>query len=34
MKNFDQLVEIIHNLNWHYVPNHCYRILTTGGLNK
>ena len=31
MKNFDQSVEINHNWNWLYIPNHPYRILIIGG---
>ena len=31
MKNYDELVEIKHNLNWSYIPDHPYRILVTGG---
>ena len=31
MKNYDQSVEINHNLNWHYIPDHPYRILIIGG---
>ena len=27
MKNYDQSVEINHNPNWFYIPNHPYRIL-------
>ena len=27
MKNFDQSVEINHNPNWPYIPDHPYRIL-------
>ena len=30
MKNYDQLIEINHNLNWHYIPDHPYRILIIG----
>ena len=30
MRNYDQLVEIIHNLNWPYIPDHHYRILIIG----
>ena len=33
-KNYDQLVEINHNLNWPYVPDHLYRILIFGGLGS
>ena len=31
MKNYDQSVEINHNPNWPYIPNHLYRILIIGG---
>ena len=31
MKNYDESLEIDHNLNWHYIPDHPYRILTIGG---
>ena len=31
IKNYDQSVEINHNLNWPYIPDHPYRILITGG---
>ena len=31
MKNYDQSVEINHNLNWSYIPDHPYRILIIGG---
>ena len=31
MKNYDESLEIEHNLNWHYIPDHPYRILTIGG---
>ena len=27
MKNYDESVEIKHNPNWPYIPNHPYRIL-------
>ena len=27
MKNYDKSVEINHNLNWFYIPDHPYRIL-------
>ena len=26
MENYDQSVEINHNPNWHYIPDHPYRI--------
>ena len=31
MKNYDELVEINHNPNWPYIPDHPYRILIIGG---
>ena len=31
MKNYDQSVEINHNPNWPYIPDHTYRILIIGG---
>ena len=31
MKNYNQSVEINHNLNWPYIPDHPYRILIIGG---
>ena len=31
MKNYDQSVEINHNPNWPYIPDHPYRILITVG---
>ena len=31
MKNYDQSVEINHNPNWPYIPDHFYRILLIGG---
>ena len=31
MKNYDQSVEIKHNLNWAYIPDHPYKILIIGG---
>ena len=31
MKNYDQWVEINHNPNWPYIPDHPYRILIIGG---
>ena len=31
MKNYDQTVEMNHDLNWPYIPDHPYIILTTGG---
>ena len=30
-KNFDQSVEINHNLVWPYIPYHPYRVLIIGG---
>ena len=26
MKNYDESIEINHNLNWPYIPDHSYRI--------
>ena len=34
MKNCDQPVEISHNLNRTYIPDHRYRILIIGGLGS
>ena len=31
MKNYDESVEINHNPNWPYIPDHPYRILVIGG---
>ena len=31
MKNYDQSVEINHNPNWPYIPDHPCRILIIGG---
>ena len=31
MKNYDQSVEINHNPNWPYIPDHFYRTLIIGG---
>ena len=31
MKNYDQSVEINHNPNWSYIPDHPYRILIISG---
>ena len=31
MKNYDQSVEINHNPNWSYIPDHPYRIVIIGG---
>ena len=30
-KNYDQSVEINHDPNWSYIPDHPYRILIIGG---
>ena len=30
MKNYDESVEINHNGNWLYIPDHSYRILIIG----
>ena len=32
MKNYDKSIEIDHNPNWPYIPNHIYRILIIGSL--
>ena len=31
MKNYDESVEMNHNLNWLYIPDHPDRILIIGG---
>ena len=31
IKNYDQWVEINHNSNWLYIPDHPHRILIIGG---
>ena len=31
MRNYDESVEINHNLNWPYIPDHPYRILIICG---
>ena len=31
IKNYDESVEINHNPNWSYIPDHPYRILIIGG---
>ena len=31
MKTYDQSVEISHNPNWTYIPDHPYRIIINGG---
>ena len=31
MKNYDQSVEINHNPNWHYIPDHPCKTLIIGG---
>ena len=31
MKNYDQSVEINHNPNWPYIPDHSYKILIVRG---
>ena len=31
MKNYDQSVEINHNLNWCYISDYPFRILIVGG---
>ena len=30
-KNYDESVEVNHNINWPYIPDHPYRILVIGG---
>ena len=34
VKSCDQSVEINHNPNWLYIPNHPYRILIIGALGS
>ena len=34
MKNHDQSVEINHNPNWSYIPDHPNKILITDGLES
>ena len=34
MKNYDESVEINHNPNLFYIPEHPYRILIIGGLGS
>ena len=36
INNYDQSLEINHNLNWYFIPDHSYKILITGstGLGK
>ena len=31
MKNYEESVEINHNLNWSYIPDHPHRTLINGG---
>ena len=31
MKNYDESVEIDHNPNWPYIPDHFFRTLIIGG---
>ena len=31
MKNYDESVEVNHNSNWLYIPDHPYRILIISG---
>ena len=31
MKNYDESVEIDHNPNWSYIPDHFFRTLIIGG---
>ena len=34
MKSYDQSVEINHNTNWPYIPDHPNRVLIIGGLGS
>ena len=34
MKNYNQSVEINHNPNWSYIPDHPYRIVIIGNQGK
>ena len=34
MISYDQSVEINHNPNWSYTPDHLYKILIIGGLGS
>ena len=34
MKNYDESVEINHNPNWRYIPDHPFKILTIGRLGS
>ena len=34
MKNYDESVEIKHNPNWPYIPDHSYRTLIIGSLGS
>ena len=34
MKNYDTSIEISHNPNWLYIPDHPNRILIIGGLGS
>ena len=34
IKNYDQSVEIKHNSNWPYIPDHRYRVLIINGLGS
>ena len=31
MKNYDQSIEVNHDPNWSYIPDHPYIILNIGG---
>ena len=31
MENYDESVQVKHNLSWTYIPDHPYRILIIGG---
>ena len=34
MKIFDESVELNHNPNWPYIPNHPYQIIIIGGQDQ
>ena len=31
MKNYDQSIDVNHNPNWSYIPDHPYKIIIIGG---
>ena len=33
-KNYDQSVQINHNPNWPYIPDHIFRIVVIGGFGS